>query len=196
MNNKDRIILIGGSAGSFPIIMNLLPLLPGNFNMPIILVLHRMRNVVSEMAQLFSKASYVHVIREPEDKELIQPGFIYLAPQNYHLLIEPDKVFSLDYSEQVNFSRPSIDMSFISAAHVYKENCMGVLLSGANKDGTNGLSHIITNGGMAIIQDPIDAAYTAMPIEAIKLNPKALVADAATIQQLIIQKLISSNGTK
>jgi|688.fasta_scaffold289019_2 two-component system chemotaxis response regulator CheB len=194
MNNSNKIIVIGGSAGSFPIIMNLLPALPAHFDVPIIIVLHRLRNVFSEMANLFSKVTNEHIIHEPEDKEPIQPGNIYLAPQNYHLLIEPDKVFSLDYSEQINFSRPSIDMSFISTANVYKENCMGVLLSGSNRDGANGLHHILKNGGTAVIQDPIDASYDTMPKEAIKLNPAALVADSQTILQLIVKSIISSNG--
>lgn len=196
MKKDDKIILIGGSAGSFPIIMNLLPELPVYFDVPVIIVLHRLRNVISEMAYLFSKATNKHTIREPEDKEPILPGNIYLAPQNYHLLIEPDKVFSLDYSEQINFSRPSIDLSFISAANVYKENCIGILLSGSNKDGANGLTHVLTKGDKAIIQDPIDASYNVMPTEAIKLNPTALVANAQIIQQLIIENLTFSNGNE
>ncbi|MEN9599620.1 MAG: hypothetical protein RL596_1939 [Bacteroidota bacterium] len=190
MSKGNEIIVIGGSAGSFPIIMEILPVLPPQLAIPIVIVLHRLRNVSSEMGQLFSKVAKQQVIREPEDKEPIIAGNIYLAPQNYHLLIEPEKIFSLDYSEQVNYSRPSIDMTFTSAGVVYHNLCLGILLSGANKDGAEGIKCIIKNGGAAIIQDPSEATYSAMPEAAIQTNPTALVANTATIIQIIKNTLV------
>jgi two-component system, chemotaxis family, protein-glutamate methylesterase/glutaminase len=190
MSKPSNIIIIGGSAGSFSIIMELLPVLPQKFHTPIVIVLHRLRNVSSEMDQLFSKVSNAQIIQEPEDKEPILPGKIYLAPQNYHLLIEPDGVFSLDYSEPINYSRPSIDLTFQSAAAVYRNQCTGILLSGANKDGAEGIKQILNHGGNAIIQDPADAAYKAMPQAAIAINSNALVINTQSLIQIIKNTLV------
>jgi two-component system chemotaxis response regulator CheB len=115
------------------------------------------------------------IIREPEDKEPVQNGIVYLAPQNYHLQIEADKTFSLDYSEPVNFSRPSIDVTFDCVASVYKHRSVGILLSGASRDGAAGISKIIKKGGTGIAQDPATAEYAYMPQSAIDANAGILI---------------------
>ncbi|HEY4936668.1 MAG TPA: chemotaxis protein CheB, partial [Puia sp.] len=102
-------------------------------------------------------------VKEVEEKELISPAHVYLAPADYHVLVERDKTFSLDYSEKLNFSRPSIDVSFISAATVYGKKLTGILLSGANEDGAEGLRVIKEQGGHTIIQDLDDAVVDYMP---------------------------------
>jgi two-component system chemotaxis response regulator CheB len=103
------IIVIGGSAGSVDIVISLLKSIPKDFRTPIILVIHRLKNTTSSLDVLLAKATGGKKVIEPEDKEPIRPGMIYLTPQNYHLLVEKDLTFSLDYSKPVNFSRPSIE---------------------------------------------------------------------------------------
>lgn len=164
-----EVIAIGGSAGSLPVVMAILKALPRKFNYSVILVIHRLKNVSSEMERILADGSDQQ-IREPEDKEPIKPGVVYLAPQNYHLQIEADRTFSLDYSELVNYSRPSIDVTFECVATVFKENVVGVLLSGANADGAAGLDMIIRKGGVGIVQDPASAEYKLMPQSALQKN--------------------------
>jgi two-component system, chemotaxis family, protein-glutamate methylesterase/glutaminase len=160
---SNQIILIGGSAGSLPILIGIIKQLPTEFPIPVVIVLHRQRNVVSEMQYILGAVYRHKQIIEPDDKEPINDCCIYLAPQNYHLLVEPDKTFSLDYSEVVRYSRPSIDVTFESAAMVYRKHVTAVILSGANNDGAAGMQAIAAQGGTCIVQDPATAEYGAMP---------------------------------
>lgn len=166
--HKYGILLIGGSAGSMSVLVELLSQLPSPFMIPVVIILHRLKNVESELDKLLSVQQ---PIVEPEDKEAMLPGNIYLAPQNYHLLIEEDSTFSLDYAEPVNYSRPAIDLSFSTAASVFGPRVLGVLLSGANKDGAAGLCRITAAGGIGIVQDPQTAEFSMMPQAAIDLCP-------------------------
>jgi len=161
--------------------------LPAGFPYPVVIVLHRQRNVSSDMQRLLGNVQPGIKIIEPDDKEMIQPGFVYLAPQNYHLLIEPDKTLSLDYSEVVKYSRPSIDVTFESAALVYKQNVIGILLSGANNDGASGLLAISEAGGTAIVQDPASAEYHIMPQAAIDINKAVKILNAEEICNFLEQ---------
>ncbi len=170
MISNYKIILIGGSAGSLSVVIEILHGLPAQFPVPIVIVLHRQKNVLSEMRKILSLHANGNMLIEPEDKMAVQPSHIYLAPQNYHLLIEGDQSFSLDYSEPVQYSRPSIDVTFESAARVYKQYTLGILLSGANSDGTAGLNAISAFGGMGIVQSPQTAEYPVMPQSALNSN--------------------------
>lgn len=154
-------LIIGGSAGSLNVIISILPSIKSVLSFAIILVLHRKagRDLLSEL--LASKTEMV--VKEIDEKEKIKPSHIYIAPPNYHLLIEEDRTFSLDASEKVNFSRPSIDVTFQSAAEVYKQNLVCLLLSGANSDGTDGLIKVKENGGTVLIQEPSTAVVSYMP---------------------------------
>jgi two-component system chemotaxis response regulator CheB len=176
MKGAYDIIAIGGSAGSLAVLSVMLDALPENIRMPVVIILHRLRNVESEMGRLLSSKK---LIAEPEDKEAVRDYHLYLAPQNYHLMIEADKTFMLDYSELVNYSRPSIDMTFSSIAEAYGSRALGILLSGANKDGAAGLCQIIAAGGTGIAQDPQTAAFESMPQSAIDLcrDVKVLTID-------------------
>jgi two-component system chemotaxis response regulator CheB len=176
MKGAYDIIAIGGSAGSLTTLTAILEALPENMRMPVVIILHRLKNVESEMGRLLSPGRH---IAEPEDKEAIRDYHLYLAPQNYHLMIEDDRTFMLDYSELVNYSRPSIDMTFSSIAEAYGKRALGILLSGANKDGAAGLCQLIEAGGMGIVQDPQTAAFEAMPQAAIDLcrDVKVLTID-------------------
>ena len=181
---KISFIVIGGSAGSLPVLMQIIKLLTGSF-VPILIVIHRQKNVSSELTKIFSEVNRNIEIVEPEDKEPIRPSAVYVAPQNYHLLIEKDKTFSLDYSEPVRFSRPSIDVTFESASLVFKNTLAAVLLSGANNDGTDGLAQVVEQGGVAIAQEPSTADYPAMPLHAINAIHHIRVLDPLKICKFI-----------
>ena len=185
MSRKDfDIIVIGGSSGSIGIIVDIFRALPAGYNIPIVVILHRLKNVKSDLGRILSINANVH---EPDDKELIENGCIYLAPQNYHLLIEGDKSFSLDYSELVHYSRPSIDVTFTSAAHVYGPGTLGILLSGANRDGAEGLRHIIEMGGCGIVQDPATAESPVMPLAALENSSGVEIQNATTIVNTMLR---------
>ncbi len=155
-------LIIGGSAGSLDVLLKVLPELNPALSFPVIIVLHRKSGKDNMLTDLLSAKTRLHV-KEIEEKEKILSTTVYIAPPNYHVLIEKDRTFSLDASEKVNFSRPSIDVVFESAAEVYKENLVCLLLSGANSDGTFGLQHVKQNAGTVLVQKPASAAVSYMP---------------------------------
>ena len=161
MKNCEAII-IGGSAGSLDVLLKVLPSLDTDISFPIVIVLHRKAGADSLLTDLLSSKTKL-IVKEVEEKERIRPGVIYLAPSDYHLLIENNRTFSLDSSEKINYSRPSIDVTFQSAAEIYKENLACLLLSGANSDGAAGLRFVKKYGGQTLIQNPQSAAVSYMP---------------------------------
>ncbi|HEX8459860.1 MAG TPA: chemotaxis protein CheB [Segetibacter sp.] len=181
--DQIELVLIGGSAGSLPVLIHLLKSLDSHFPIPIVIILHRQRSTLSELSKIISAAVPSKKIMEPDDKDAVEVHGIYIAPQNYHLLIEKDHTFSLDYSEAIQYSRPSIDVTFESAAWVYGDKLVSILLSGANNDGTSGLRAISESGGVTIAQDPAMAEYKTMPLSAknnvkgIKVLEPALIVD-------------------
>jgi two-component system chemotaxis response regulator CheB len=175
MNNTKKIITIGGSAGSLPVVLTILQNLSPGFIIPVVIVLHRLKNIPSEMDKIVSITRSDLRLHEPDDKQPVEQGAIYIAPANYHLLVEADRSFGLDYSEPVQYSRPSIDVTFESIAAVYGKDATAILLSGANNDGMEGISRIIEKGGTGIVQDPLTSEYPVMPVAAIRKNPSALV---------------------
>ncbi|MVM34799.1 chemotaxis protein CheB [Spirosoma sp. HMF4905] len=186
------IVVIGGSAGSIPVITDVLQSLPKPFSGTVILVVHRSKNTPSELYKLFLNIDESLLVCEPNDKDPVRSGYVYLAPQNYHLLIESDETFSLDYSEPVHYSRPSIDVTFESVARVYTNRVTAILLSGANRDGADGLERILLTGGAGIIQEPATADYPAMPQAAAEQNPgvRILTPDQIkTYLQTILQPI-------
>ena len=195
MNSRaqEKIIVIGGSAGSFHVLLQLVKSLPDDFALPIVIVIHRQRNVTSEFTRIIAQTFRDKKIVEPDDKESISASGIYIAPQNYHLLFEAEGTFSLDYSEAVKFSRPSIDVTFESAARIYKNNLIAILLSGANNDGTTGLHCVAQHGGTMIVQDPLTAEFPAMPRAAIASVPRVQVFDPAGIIAYLTSVNINKN---
>jgi len=175
MENTKKIITIGGSAGSLPVVLTILQNLSPGFIIPVVIVLHRLKNTPSEMDKIVSITRSDLRLHEPDDKQPVEQGTIYIAPANYHLLVETDSSFGLDYSEPVQYSRPSIDVTFESIAAVYGKDAIAILLSGANNDGMEGISRIIEKGGTGIVQDPLTSEYPVMPVAAIRKNPSALV---------------------
>jgi two-component system chemotaxis response regulator CheB len=161
------VIVIGSSAGGLRVLMELLAFLPRSYPIPIIIVQHLLDGNDSMLAEFLNEKSVINV-KEADDKEPIMQGFAYIAPPGYHLLIEEDHSLSLSMDPRVNFSRPSIDVLFESAAYVYEERCIGIVLTGASGDGSQGLSKIKANGGLTLVQDPMTAEFSAMPKAAIQ----------------------------
>ncbi|RYY87054.1 MAG: chemotaxis protein CheB [Chitinophagaceae bacterium] len=156
-----RLLLIGGSAGSLEVLLLALPLLRSSLSFPILIVIHR-KSSESILAELLAARTSLPV-KEAEDKEPMQPGTIYIAPADYHTLVEANGTLSLDCSEKINWSRPSIDVTFETAADVYGKGLVGLLLSGANHDGVAGLARIQAAGGKVWVQDPDTAQIAYMP---------------------------------
>ena len=163
---KRKIVVIGGSAGSLDVLLKVLPLLKTGIDFAIIIVVHRKQGMDSLLTDLLAHKTSLKV-KEADEKEKILDGTIYIAPTDYHLLIENDYTFSLDYSEKVNYSRPAIDVTFQSAAQVYEEGATCLLLSGSNADGVNGLIEVRNYNGTSLVQDPSSAQVTYMPEQAI-----------------------------
>ena len=163
-----RAIVIGGSAGSFSVVSRILSKLNPDFQTPIILCLHRLKHVRSGLVEGLNIKSKITVV-EPFDKEKIRQNTVYLAPSNYHLFIEFDNSFSLSTEESYNHSRPSIDFTLSSAAMAFREKCLGILLTGANKDGAKGLKDIYDKKGYTIIQNPDTCDIKTMPLAALRL---------------------------
>jgi two-component system chemotaxis response regulator CheB len=178
--NKYELLIIGGSAGGLEVLLELLPQLRTDLDYAVVLVMHR-RGGDSLLTGLLSDKTKL-AVKEAEEKEAIRPGVIYIAPADYHLLIENDKTFSLDYSEKIHYSRPAIDASFETAAEAYGPLLAGVLLSGANADGAEGLLQIKQAGGLTIVQDPDEASVSYMPQQAIE---KGAADKILTTRQII-----------
>lgn len=176
-----KLILIGGSAGSFPALERILQNLPERLRACIVIILHRPKNAPSAMAQVLSTIG-PHEVIEPEDKQTISDGKILLVPRNYHLLAEDDGTSSLDYSEAELHSRPSINVSFESFGAIYREDAMAIVLGGLNSDGAQGMRSLLANGGQAYILDPAECEFGVMPEAAKATNP--LVA-YKTLEELI-----------
>lgn len=159
-------IIIGGSAGSLQVVFYLLGQCRPNFQTPILVVLHRDPQAISKLAELLASKTPL-IVKEIEDKEPVENGCVYVCPADYHTLIEDDHSFSLDYSEKINFSRPSIDVTFRSAADIYGRNLVCILLSGANADGAEGLSYVRERRGITIVHNPEEAEVSYMPQQAL-----------------------------
>lgn len=162
---KCKAFIIGGSAGSLDVLLKVLPNVRIDIPFPIIIVVHRKHGTDSLLPALLSTRTQLRV-KEVDEKEVIMPGTVYIAPSDYHLLIEQNETFSLDYSEKINYSRPAIDVTFQTAAEVYKTKLACMLLSGSNSDGVNGLKCVKSWGGTALIQDPDSAQVAYMPAQA------------------------------
>ncbi len=167
-NNPVELVVIGGSSGSITVVIEILKKLKSPLKIPILIILHRLKTGKSKLIEVFQKHTTA-VVEECNEKNILKPNHVYIAPEDYHVLIESDKTISLDISEPVNYSRPSIDVSFQSAAVVYKSNLAGFLLTGANKDGAEGLSTINSYKGFCAIQNIKEAEIDTMPKAAKKI---------------------------
>lgn len=163
-----KAIVIGTSYGGLEALNLILPMLGEDFPLPVIIVLHIGDHSNDTFIHHMNSVCLLEV-KEAEGNEPIRPGVIYFAPPNYHLQVENNFTFSLSTAEKINFSRPSIDVLFESAAWVYNKGLIGVILTGANSDGARGLKTIKNMGGVAIVQNPCSALSPAMPRAALKI---------------------------
>jgi two-component system, chemotaxis family, protein-glutamate methylesterase/glutaminase len=171
---KAEAIVMGASAGALEALSSILPFLPVDYGLPVIIVVHVPPDKKSIMAELFQAKCGIEV-HEAEDKEPIRGGTVYFAPPDYHLLVETDKSLSLSNDEPVLYSRPSLDVLFESAADAYGPGLIAVVLTGANQDGAKGLRAVAEAGGTAIVQSPEGAYAAAMPEAAIAECPSARI---------------------
>jgi two-component system chemotaxis response regulator CheB len=167
-------VVIGASAGALEALSVILPALPAQFGLPLMIVVHMPPNRRSVLAELFQAKCQI-AVREAEDKEPLSGGTAYFAPPDYHLLVETDRSLSLSSDEPVLYSRPSIDVLFESAADAYGPALIAIVLSGANEDGAAGLKAVVDGGGTAIVQCPNGAFAAAMPEAARAMCPGAQI---------------------
>ncbi|HTV78695.1 MAG TPA: chemotaxis protein CheB [Steroidobacteraceae bacterium] len=169
-------VVIGASAGGVEALMALLPPLAPTFGVPILIVLHVPRDRPSILADIFARKCQLPVF-EAQDKELVRSGTVYFAPPDYHLLIDEGPQLALSADELVHHSRPSIDVLFESAIDVYGARLLGIVLTGANEDGAEGLAAIHAAGGITMIQQPDTAQARKMVVSALHRNPGSEVLD-------------------
>jgi len=177
-------VVIGGSAGGVDALIQLLPALPEGYDLPVFCILHLPPDRDSRLAELFNERLPVPV-REAADKEAIAAGTVYFAGAGYHLSVEQDFTFSLSCEPQVHYARPAIDLLMESSAEAYGAGLVGILLTGANHDGADGMASIRARGGFTVVQDPHDAQVGVMPLEAIRRCNPHLVLPLAGIQALL-----------
>ncbi|MFH2130545.1 MAG: chemotaxis protein CheB [bacterium] len=163
-------IVVGVSAGGWQALHRILPGLPATFPTPMMIVQHMAPSSDDYLARSLNNIS-VLTVKEADEKEIIRQGYIYTAPANYHLLVEQNRTFSLSTRATVNYTRPSIDVLFETAADAYGSHLIGVVLTGASHDGSRGLLEIKKAGGLTIVQDPRTAEAPFMPQSAIDMVP-------------------------
>jgi len=194
--NRYQAVVIGGSSGGLEALQEVLASLPSGFGLPIIVVLHRdptSRELLAHLVDYYCRLA----VKEADEKESIRPGVVYIAPANYHLLVELDRTLSLSVDPRVCYARPSIDVLFETAADAYgcrhsdgalsaRSGLVGILLTGANHDGTDGLRRIKVRGGVTVVQDPTSARAAAMPHSAIQAGVVDHVLSLAEIAALLV----------
>lgn len=187
-----KAIVIGASAGGLDAIKAILASLPGGIVVPIIIVLHTSPHSDNYIVKHLNEICQINV-KEADEKEELFPGTAYIAPPNYHLLIEKDHTLSLTVDPKVSYARPSIDVLFESAAEVYNNDLVGIILTGANRDGSNGLRRIKELGGLAIVQEPKTAYADAMPRAAIEVSEVDFIVTLDKISSKLIELIGEPN---
>jgi two-component system chemotaxis response regulator CheB len=180
-----KAIVIGISTGGVGTLKALLGALPKDFPLPILIVQHQCPDSGDALALFLDQWCAIHV-KEADEEERPTGGTVYLAPANYHLMVEPDGRLGLSADPPVNFSRPSVDVLFETAAEAFGDGLIGVVLTGAGSDGSRGLQRIRDKGGAAVVQDPDDAAADSMPRHAMAAVHPDYVVTLSTLPQLFI----------
>ncbi|KOY02562.1 chemotaxis protein CheB [Pseudomonas nunensis] len=191
MNNEAGLptveaIVIGASAGGVEALLNILSPLREGFVLPIIVVLHLPDERRSQLAEVFARRVALPVL-EAVDKTLVEAGTLYFAAPGYHLSVEQDRSFSLSLEDRVHYSRPAIDFLFESAADAYGPALAAVLLTGANRDGANGLAQVKHRGGFTVVQDPDEAQVSTMPQAALDLHQPDHILPIRGIGRLLVE---------
>jgi len=182
---RYQAIALGVSTGGIAVLRALLGALPADFALPVLAVQHLSPLAGGDLAQLLDETCAIRV-KEADDRERPQGGTVYLAPANYHLLVESDGRLALSMDPPLNYSRPSVDMLFESAADALGEALIGVVLSGVGSDGSRGLRYLKERGGVAVVQDPVDAIAPGMPRSALNLVTPDYLLPLAQMPQLFI----------
>jgi two-component system, chemotaxis family, protein-glutamate methylesterase/glutaminase len=177
------IVVVGTSWGGLAALRELVGALPADLGIPVVLIQHRHKMSDNALPTLLQDRTTLRVC-EVEDKAPIEGGSVYVAPADYHVLLEPG-YFALSVEEPIRYSRPSIDLTFSSAADVFGARTIGVVLTGANADGAEGLRRIAERGGLTMVQDPATAESPTMPTAALKAVPSSRVLIIGAIGQLI-----------
>ena len=183
MGYLSEVVVVGTSWGGLRALKDLIGALPPTFGIPLVIVQHRHRDSENVLAGLLQECTELRVC-EVEDKQPLEPGQIFVAPPDYHLLVEVGTL-ALSTEAPVRYSRPSIDVTFSSAADAYGDRTVGVVLTGANADGAEGLARIVARRGLAFVQDPADAASPTMPTAAAKAVPDARVLSIPGIAEAL-----------
>jgi len=178
--------VLGASAGGIDALLRMLHDLPLPWHLPVVVVLHLPEGHESHLAEIFAERLRVPV-HEAADKMPLASGHVYFAPPGYHLSIERNRRFSLSCEPPVRFSRPSIDVLMASAADAYGPALVGILLTGANDDGAEGLQRIHLAGGITAVQDPNEAQISIMPEAAIALHAPDHVLPLRELRALLLQ---------
>ncbi|WP_242337305.1 MULTISPECIES: chemotaxis protein CheB [Anaeromyxobacter] len=178
---EPRIVVIGGSAGAIETLLEILPALPPGYPLPVVVVVHLPAGQPSLLAEVLGTRSALPVV-EAEDKARACPGTVYLAPPDYHLLLEGDGTLALSVDAPVHHSRPAIDPLLESAADAFADGVVAVVLSGASSDGAAGLAAVRRAGGLAIVQDPATASSPLMPEAALRAADPELVLSPAELR--------------
>ena len=177
-------VVMGASAGGVEALAVLLPALPASFRPALLIVQHLPRERPSLLVDIFQRRCAVPV-REAEDKEPVEPGTVYFAPPDYHMLVEKSRQIALSTDEPLNYSRPSIDVLFESAAEAYGERLLGIILTGGNDDGAEGLNAVYRAGGLTVVQQPDTAAVPLMVVSALRRGPADFVLPLNEIAALL-----------
>jgi len=181
-----KAVVIGASYGGMEAIKTILKKLPHDFGIPVMVVLHiGNNNIDTFLSHLNNKTGFN--VKEAEEKEPVKPGTVYFAPPNYHLQVEDCFSLSLSTDEKVNFSRPSIDVLFETAAWAFKKELLGILLTGSNNDGAEGMRLIKQFGGTCIVENPETACAKVMPASAIRLTTPDYILSLDEIPEKICE---------
>ena len=191
MGATIKAVVMGASWGGLNAYSSILSSLPADFPAAVLLVQHQNASADNRLAWLLSRYCRLPVMA-PMDKERIRPGHVYVAPPGYHMLVNADGTIALTVYRPVHFSRPSIDELFFSAGHVYGKNVTGVILTGANEDGSAGLDYIRRRGGRTLAQSPHSSEAPVMPQAAIALGAARQVLDLERIGPWLAQNLMEN----
>jgi two-component system, chemotaxis family, protein-glutamate methylesterase/glutaminase len=186
LHKKYKTIVIGTSAGGLFALSVILEQLPPGYPVPIVVVQHRSKDQKSLLEEVLRQKCRIS-IKQADEKEKIEGGFVYIAPPDYHLLVENDKTFSLSSDEPVHFSRPSIDVLFETAAMVFKDTLIGIILTGANGDGAAGIAAVKKYGGLTIAQNPGEAQFAFMPEASIETKAVQYIWPLAEIKNFLLK---------
>ena len=188
IKKRHELIVIGASWGGLEALTTVLSPLPKDYPLPILIVQHRQRNQSGAefLIEIFKQRCQLNVL-EPDDKDTIEPGNIYISPSDYHMLVEHKGMLALSNDEPVHYSRPSIDLLFESAAQSYRNSVIGIILTGANHDGASGLLAIKNQGGYTLVQDPKTAEVDTMPLAAIASTQPDMILPLKDIASLLMK---------